>query len=69
MLTSDQVIQRIKDAKNLAEISRRSGIPYGSLRKIVTGETSDPRKSTLDAARLYFEAADSGSESEGRAAA
>jgi predicted transcriptional regulator len=58
MLSSDDVIQRLKTARNLAEISRRSGIPYGSLRKIVTGETSDPRKSTLDAARLYFERAD-----------
>jgi transcriptional regulator with XRE-family HTH domain len=58
MLTADDIIQRLRAAKNLAEISRKAGIPYGSLRKIVTGETSDPRVSTLEAARHYFEQED-----------
>lgn len=58
MLSADEIIERIKGAPNLAAVSRESGIPYQTLRNILTGATPDPRKSTLDAARLYFERVD-----------
>lgn len=73
-MTPDEVIQRIKGAPNLAAMSRDSGIPYQTLRNILTGATPDPRKSTLDAARVYFERVDEAAapppvEGPGRAAA
>lgn len=73
MLSADEVIQRIKDAPNLLDVSKGSGISYGAVWSIATGQTTDPRKTTIDAAREYFEGVDATKgrrkKSEGRAAA
>jgi predicted transcriptional regulator len=38
----------------LEEISKGAGVPYHTLLKIVTGETRDPKVSTIDNLLRYF---------------
>jgi hypothetical protein len=55
-VTNTEVIQRVQASKGrIAAIARESGVPEKTLRKIYSGITSDPRSSTLDALRLFFE--------------
>jgi K+-transporting ATPase c subunit len=55
-VTSEEIISRLRDAKGqVGRIAREAGLPYGTVRKLVTDETKDPRTSTLDALRRYFQ--------------
>ena len=45
----------VKDRTELAEVARESGVPIHTLLKIVSGETADPRVSTVQALLRYFD--------------
>lgn len=56
----DQVKDRLPAASEkaaLTEIAEGSGVPFHTLLKIVKGETSDPRVSTVQSLLRYFERA------------
>jgi hypothetical protein len=57
-MTSEEIIDRLRQAKNRMEVSRATGIPYGSLCKIASGETKDPRTSTIERLGSYFSGID-----------
>lgn len=44
----------LSDKLGLERVARESGVPYHTLLKIVSGETEDPRVSTVDNLLAYF---------------
>lgn len=40
---------------DLQKLSAEAGVPFHTVRKIVSGETPDPRVSTIEALSDYFE--------------
>ena len=50
MLTVDELI-RLKEERGLtiADIAKRSGVPVGTVGKILSGQTKKPRTATLNA--------------------
>lgn len=54
-MTSEEIISRLRASRyQVAGIAKGAGLPYGTVRKLVTGETKDPRNSTLVALRNYY---------------
>lgn len=51
---SIQELQRFLSDRNLKEVSRRTGVPYSTLRGITKNMVEDPRKSTIDTLESYF---------------
>jgi predicted transcriptional regulator len=54
-VTNEEVIQKLKAARGQRkEISRATGVPYGTLAKWVNGDTKDPRTSQFEEVRRYL---------------
>jgi len=53
-------IERLRrcSRSDIRVISEKTGLPFHTLCKIATGETKDPRVSTIQALTEYYEAAD-----------
>lgn len=47
------------DRPELETVAKGAGVPYHTLLKIVSGETSDPRTSTVNRLSIYFRALES----------
>ena len=57
MTTFKQLVAWLKpmDMDAIALVARRSGVPYHTLRKIATGETADPKISTVEKLQAYYD--------------
>ena len=55
-MDTQQVIERLKTAKNRAEIGRVTGIKYMHLSRIAWGKVKSPGGLMVDKLRAYFEA-------------
>ena len=54
-MTIEEMKQRKEErGYSMAQLSKYSGVPLGTLQKIFSGETLNPRKSTLDAIEKVF---------------
>ena len=55
MTTYRQLVAWLKpmDMDTIALIAKRSGVPYHTLRKLATGETADPKISTVERLQAY----------------
>lgn len=53
----DEIRQRLASLSwsQLETLADEAGVPFHTLRKIATGETRDPRMSTAEQLREYFE--------------
>jgi len=45
---------KAEPANHVKPLSRRLGIPYGTLRKLRSGKTTNPRYSTVERLRSYY---------------
>ena len=56
MIMTLSEMRQIKEERgySLAQLSKYSGVPLGTIQKIFSGETIKPRKSTLDAIEKVF---------------
>jgi hypothetical protein len=52
-VTKDEIISRLR-TMNRKEVSRKTGIPYGYLSKLVYSEIDDPGHSKIDTLREYL---------------
>lgn len=54
MLTLDQIKKELTD-RNLAAVSKKSGVPYHTVIRVMNGETENPKYQTVKALSDYLE--------------